>query len=253
MRLTCLSAALLCGLSCVPAQAQSATSPDSAWTVGLGLSFGHSAYRSYNNKVLPLPMIRYEGKSFYMQGVTLGYRLFKTDEDQFSIIASPMGERFLHQDTHDPHLRLLSDRNISGLAGVAWRHHADWGTLQASAQKEFTGHGGGSVFDASYSYTLTEGAVRITPSMGAAYNSSAMNDYYYGISPAESVRSALPAYHPGGGVSPYLGIVATYQLSHAWLMSAGLRYSVLPSSIKNSPMVDASHTQSYFFALSYIF
>ena len=198
-------------------------------------------------------MLRYEGKSFYVRGASVGYRLYNSDEDEFSIVASPLWQRFLHEDTHDPRLRLLPDRDISGSAGLAWRHHADWGTLRASAQKEFTGHGGGSLFDVGYSYPLTQGRLRITPELGAVYATSALNDYYYGVSPAEAASSGLPSYRSEGGTSPYFGIAAGYQVSRSWLASAGLRYSVLPKAIKDSPMVNASHTQNYFFALSYTF
>ena len=198
-------------------------------------------------------MVNYEGKSFYLSGATIGYRLFKTDSDQFSIIASPLGNRFLHDDTDDPHLRRLSDRDISGMAGIAWRHHADWGVVQASAQKEFTGHGGGSAFDLSYTYPMIEGSLTLLPTVGATYNSSALNDYYYGIGASEAFLSGLPVYHAGGGSSPYLGMVATYKLAHSWLTTGGLRYTLLPNAVKDSPMVDADHTVSYFVALSYIF
>jgi MipA family protein len=199
-----------------------------------------------------MPMIRYNGESFYVQGVTVGYRFYKASEDEFSVVASPFGQRFLHGDTRDPQLRLLSDRNISVSMGVAWRHTAKWGTLQASAEKVFTDHGGG-VFDASYSYPFVEGRLRITPAAGVTYLDSGLNNFYYGISPAEAARSGLPAYHAGGGLSPYLGIFASYQLSDSWLTSAGIHYSFLPGAITNSPMVDTKHTQSYFAGLSYVF
>lgn len=253
LRLTCISAALLCGLCWIPAAAQSASVPSVSLSVGLGAYFAASPYRNYTNPALPIPMLRFDGKSFYVHGATAGYRLYKTGEDEFSIVASPLWQRFLPQDTHDPRLQRLSERDISGSAGLAWRHHAAWGVLKASAQKEFTGHGGGSVFDASYGYPLTQGNLRMTPEVGAAYASSALNDYYYGVSPAEAASSGLPGYRPGGGTSPYLGIVASYQVSRSWVASAGLRYSILPKAIKDSPMVDSNHTESYFFALNYLF
>lgn len=253
LRLTILSAASMGAVLCTPAKAQSSAEHSATWALGLGVIWSPSPYRNYNNKAWPLPMVNYDGKSFYIHGISIGYRLFKTDQDEFSIVASPMGNRFLHSDSHDPQMRLLSDRDISGLAGVAWRHHAEWGVLQASAQKEFTGHGGGGVFDASYSYPLIQGSLRLVPTLGVTYNTSALNNYYYGISTAEALRSGLPSYHAGGGTSPYLGITASYQLSRSWMVSASIRYTALPTTIKNSPMVDAGHTQSYLIALSYIF
>ncbi|MFK2857114.1 MipA/OmpV family protein [Dyella humi] len=253
LRLTCLSAALVCTAFCSSARAQSAPPQSPTWTLGIGAFWSPSPYRSYSNKAWPLPMVNYEGKSFYVHGATLGYRLFKTGSDEFSVIASPLGNRFLHDDSNDPRLRRLSDRSISGMAGVAWRHLADWGVVQANAQKEFTGHGGGSAFDLSYSYPIVQGSLTLLPTGGVTYSTSALNDYYYGISASEALRSGLPVYHAGGGSSPYMGIVATYKLSHSWLTTGGLRYTLLPNAVKDSPMVNADHTISYFIALSYIF
>jgi outer membrane protein len=250
MRLTCLSLAMAASL---PAVAQTAYAPRSNSSIGLGALWNPSPYRAYDNKPLPAPMLRYEGESFYVRGASLGYRFSRTQTDELSIVAAPFWQRFLHGDSHDPRLRQLSDRDISGLAGVAWRHQADWGVLQASAQKEFTGHGGGSLLDANYSYTFGQGALRVTPTLGAAYATAALNDYYYGVGLEQAARSGLPRYRPGGGTSPYLGIAAGYQLSRSWVLSGGLRYTVLPKTIKDSPMVAAGHTQSYFFALSRLF
>jgi outer membrane protein len=253
LRLASLPIALACGAFCNAAQAQSAPQKSATWTVGIGAIWSPSPYRSYDNKVWPLPMVNYEGKSFYARGATIGYRLFKTGSDEFSIIASPLGNRFLHDDTSDPRLRRLSDRNISGMAGVAWRHYAKWGLLQANVQKEFTGHGGGTAFDASYSYPITQGSLTLLPTIGATYSSSALNDYYYGIGLKEALRSGLPVYHAGGGSSPYLGVAATYKLSRSWITTGGVRYARVPNAVKDSPMVDADHTVSYFVALSYSF
>jgi MipA family protein len=253
LRFASLSAVLLCTAFCNSARAQSAPQQSPTWTLGLGAVWSPSPYRSYSNKAWPLPMVSYEGKSFYLRGATIGYRLFKTGSDEFSIIASPLGNRFLHDDTDDPRLRRLSDRDISGMAGVAWRHHADWGVVQASAQKEFTGHGGGSAVDLNYTYPIIEGRLTLLPTGGVTYNTSALNDYYYGIGASEALRSGLPVYHAGGGSSPYLGLVATYKLSHSWVTTGGLRYTLVPNAVKDSPMVDADHTISYFAALSYTF
>lgn len=253
IRLASLSIALVSSLACTAARAQSAPKQSPTWTLGIGAIWSPSPYRSYTNKVWPLPMVSYEGKSFYARGTTIGYRLFKTGSDEFSIIVSPLGNRFLHDDTDDPRLRRLSNRDISGMAGVAWRHYASWGVVQANAQKEFTGHGGGSAVDVNYSYPLIQGNLTLLPTGGVTYSTSALNDYYYGIGAREALRSGLPVYHAGGGSSPYFGIVATYKLSHSWQTTGGVRYALVPNAVKDSPMVDADHTISYFVALSHTF
>jgi outer membrane protein len=247
-----LTASLLLALP-LSAQAQSTTGQKPTWTLGLAAAWSPSPYRDYNNKAWPLPLVNYEGKSFYVRGATIGYRLIGPGTDELSVIVSPLGNRFRHDDSDDPRLRRLSDRDISGMAGFAWRHRADWGQVQASAQKEFTGHGGGTALDLNYGYPITQGSLTLTPTLGVNYSNSALNNYYYGVSGKDALRSGLDAYRAGGGSSPYLGINAIYRLSHAWVASAGIRYALLPNAVKDSPMVDASQTRSYFVSLSYAF
>ncbi|HVI54654.1 MAG TPA: MipA/OmpV family protein [Luteibacter sp.] len=235
------------------ASAQSAERPAPGWSLGIGAAWAPSPYRSYDNKALPLPLVNYEGKSFYFRGASAGYKLLSGRADELSILVSPFANRFRHQDTDDARLRRLSNRDISGMAGVAWRHTAEWGVLSASAQKEFTGHGGGTLLDAGYSYPLKKGAVTFVPTVGVARSNGALNDYYYGISGREAARSGLAAYHADGGTAPYVNLMATYRLSPSWVTSGGMRYTILPDAVKDSPMVDTDHTRSFFVSLSHVF
>lgn len=253
LRLATVFTALTAAGLCVPASAQSSTSEKPRWNVGISAVLSPSPYRNYDNKAWPLPVVNYEGRSFYFRGASIGYRLLNSRADEFSVLVSPMGNRFRHDDSRDPQLRRLSDRDVSGMAGLAWRHRAAWGIVQARVQKEFTGHGSGSMLDLNYSYPIVKGHLSLVPVLGTSYSNSALNDYYYGISAREAFRSGLPAYHAGGGSSPYFGIIASYKLSRTWLAAGGARYTRLPHAVTDSPMVDADHTVSYFASLSYVF
>lgn len=240
------------GLSAT-ASAQSADERAPGWTLGVGAAWAPSPYRSYDNKALPLPLVNYEGKSFYFRGTSAGYKLLSTQTDELSILVSPFANRFRHQDTNNAQLKQLSNRDISGMAGVAWRHKAEWGVVSASAQKEFTGHGGGTLLDAGYSYPLKKGAVTFIPTVGVTRSNGALNDYYYGVSGREALRSGLAAYHADGGTAPYVNLMAVYRLSPSWITSGGMRYTILPDAVKDSPMVNADHTRSFFISLSHVF
>jgi outer membrane protein len=253
-RLLCASAVLagLCLAGAAHAQSAGGERPP-AWSLGIAATWSPSPYRSYDNKAWPLPLVNYEGKSFYFRGVSFGYRLLTTPGSELSLVASPLGQRFRHDDTDDARLRRLSDRDISGLAGLAWQYRADWGVLHAGAQKEFTGHGGGTQLDASYGYPIRQGALTLLPTVGMQHRNSALNDYYYGIGAKQAARSGLPAYHAGGGNQPYLDLSAVYRLSPRWSVTGGLRYTRLPDSVKDSPMTDADATRAYFLGVSHSF
>jgi MipA family protein len=224
------------------------------FSLGLGVAWSPSPYRDYDNKAWPLPMASYEGKTFFLRGPSFGARLFQGRSNELSVVLSPIGNRFRAEDTHNAQLRRLEDRDLSAQLGLQWLTHGDWGNLTLSAQREVTGHGGGHVFDANYSYTMPFGrSVVIIPMVGAAYTNRKLNDYYYGISRKEALRSGLPTYRSDSATAPYVGASAIVRLGERWSAIASFRYSRLPDAVSDSPMVDADATLAYSAALMYRF
>ncbi|WP_413623807.1 MipA/OmpV family protein [Luteibacter sp. Lutesp34] len=243
-----LAAALLAPSAALAAQ------PTPKLSLGVGFAWSPSPYRSYDNKAWPIPVASYEGQRFFVRGVGVGMRLWRDDRNELSLMVSPIGNRFRHEDTDDTRLRRLSDRDVSGQLGVQWRSSGTWGVVQVAAQKEVTGHGGGHAFDANYGYPLPFAhSLVLTPMVGATYTSAALNDYYYGVTEKEALRSGLPSYRAGSGTAPYAGVTATARLGTRWNLLATLRLSRLPDAVKGSPMVEGSSTRSYLVALSYTF
>ena len=50
-----------------------------------------------------------------------------------------------------------------------------------------------------------------------------------------------------------MNLMANYRLSPSWVTSVGMRYTLLPDAVKDSPMVNADHTRSFFASLSHVF
>ncbi|MGA7436614.1 MAG: MipA/OmpV family protein [Luteibacter sp.] len=223
-------------------------------SLGMGVAWVPSPYRAYDNKALPLPMASYEGQRFFLRGPSFGARLWNSSSSELAVALSPIGNRFQHKDSRDPQLKQLNNRDISAQIGLQWQTRGTWGRLALAAQKEVTGHGGGHAFDANYSYAMPFGkAVVITPMVGVAYTSSALNDYYYGITAKEAQRSGLPEYRSGSSTAPYAGASAMIRLGSRWSAVGNIRYSRLADAITDSPMVRGSTTVGYSVALLYTF
>lgn len=241
-------------LVAVPAAQAGDTAPAPKRTsVGVAVVALKSPYAGYDTDTIPAPLISYEGRSFYFRGGAVGYRLVNQGGTELSATLSPYMMRFKHRDTDNPQLRLLSNRSLSGMAGLAWRHSADWGVVQASAEAEVTGHGGGVAADARYSYPLPVGKVRLIPGVGVNYASSKLNDYYFGVSQAEALRSGLARYEAGSGASPYMDVTVVMPLGTHWTGTASLRRSRLSDAVRDSPMTRGDHMDSAAVSLSYGF
>ncbi|MEG2803238.1 MipA/OmpV family protein [Stenotrophomonas sp.] len=212
-----------------------------------------SPYAGYKTDTLGAPIISYEGQRFHLRGGSLGFKLLDNPTTEVSLLASPYMMRFKRKDSDDLQMRQLSNRGFSAMAGVAVRHSASWGLVQANVQAEVSGHGGGLAADAKYAYPLPVGKVTLVPAVGANYAGRALNDYYFGVRSAEAQRSGLARYRAGGGVSPYLEATAVLPLGPHWTATASLRRARLSDAIKDSPMTRGDHMDSAALSLSYGF
>jgi len=222
-------------------------------SLGVAVVALKSPYAGYGTDTVAAPIISYEGRRFHLRGGSIGYKVFDTEQTEVSLMASPYMMRFKRKDSDDLQLRQLSNRGFSAMAGVALRHNASWGLVQANVQAEVSGHGGGIAADAKYAYPLPTGRVTLMPGIGVNYAGSALNDYYFGISDAEARRSGLARYGAGSGVSPYIDLTAVMPLGTHWTATASLRRSVLSDAIKDSPMTRGDHMDAAALSLSYGF
>lgn len=71
----------------------------------------------------------------------------------------------------------------------------------------------------------------------ARYDSGKTLNYFYGIAEAE-VSDKFSVYKAGSGVTFGAEIGFTYPLATDWVLESSLKFTVLPNSVHNSPMID---------------
>lgn len=221
------------------------------WGIGIAAAVSDLPYRDYKTDVIPFPALSYEGRRIYVRAATLGFRVLGTRASGLSLTVAPLGMRFRASDSDDPRLRRLTDRDLSAMAGVAWRYSRDWGVLQASFQKEFSGHGGGKMSEASYAFPLHHSDLILTPRVGITRTSAALNNYYFGVGASDSSRSGLAHYDAKGGNTTWLEMTAVKKLGHHWVVAGGMRYSRLSDEVSHSPMTDKDSAKSFFVSTTY--
>ncbi|MGY3041135.1 outer membrane protein [Rhodanobacter sp. TND4EL1] len=241
---------LLAAVAPVAAQ-ERAQDTETHWGIGMAAAVNGLPYRNYKTDVIPLPALSYEGKRIYLRAATVGFRVLGSRTSGLSLTLAPLGMRFRARDSDDARLRRLDDRDLSALAGVAWRYTQDWGVVQASFQKEITGHGGGTISEASYAFPLYKSDLILTPRVGITRTSGALNNYYFGVNAVDSLRSGLARYDARGGNTPWLEMTAVQRLGRHWVVAGGMRYSRLSDEVSNSPMTDKSSAKSFFVSTTY--
>lgn len=81
--------------------------------------------------------------------------------------------------------------------------------------------------------------------VGVTWASEKFNEYYYGITAAESARSGLAANTPDSSTTGYVRLFADYTFNDhlcVWLEGS---WQPLASEVKDSPMVERSNRMGF--------
>ncbi|HDS9361369.1 TPA: MipA/OmpV family protein [Enterobacter cancerogenus] len=208
------------------------------FSLGAGAVFNESPYKGYNKNTTAVPLISYEGDSFYIRQTTGGWILWKDGKNEISLTASWMPLHFDPDDNDDARMKQLDERKASAFLGGAYYRHERWGSLKVAASGDVMDESGGIVGEVSFFHPVRMERLTLIPSAGVFYSDASYNDYYYGVSGSESRRSGLNQYSAGDSWSPYVGLAAKYQLTQSLFLTASAVYNVLPDDVKNSPMID---------------
>lgn len=226
---------------------------DNSWSLGASAGFELFPYKGVNNKVLPFPMVGYEGDNFFIRGLGAGAYLWNDKENQLAVnlFYSPLQFRPNKSDDHQ--IKQLDKRRSTMMGGLSYKHVADWGTIRTSFSADMLNNSNGLYADTAYLYPIQLNNLRLTPGIGAGWYSSNFNDYYYSISSNESRRSGLNHYNAGSSWAPYVELTANYKIDDSWSAFASGRCVRLDSEVKDSPMVDQSYSAIIATGITYSF
>lgn len=222
-------------------------------TLGASVIYSQSPYKSGQDRYYPVPVINYEGDSFYVRSLQAGYYLWKDKQDQLSLTVLGSPQSYDPKDADDSDMKALNKRRMTLMAGASYRHSADWGIVRTTLVGDVLDNSNGLIWDLTYLYRFEFGQFSLTPGIGALWNSSNQNDYYYGISSSESRRSGLDRYDADDSWTPYLELSGGWKISDRWSAMLAGRYLRLGDEIKDSPMVDKSSQVLLWSGVSYTF
>lgn len=235
-----------------------APQPGPRWSLGIGTAVSTKVYAGEDTRVIPFPLLSYQGERVYWRGIgggvhlarsgaftldaTLSARMSGIERDDFG--QAELAERGLDR-------ALLEDRDDAfdiGLAGT-WRGRL--GQFELGVKHDVTGASKGFEANARYGYPFQWGRTRIVPNIGVAHFSDKLANYYYGTLDAEVARGVVD-YKPGSVTVPRVGIDVVHPFAGRWAFIGNVSYNHLPSKITDSPLVkkDADGAVSAFIGVS---
>ena len=229
-------------------------------TVGLGFGYrlGDSPYRDIDDLSSVendfggdlVPLYLYEGKHLFAHGTSAGLHLFRGSAFSLDAVARYRFDR-LETDA-SPYYAGMADREQTVDGGFSVTLEQPWGSLTATAVTDLLSRHDGEAYDLTYRYTFGIGRLTLSPFAGYVHQSGKLNDYYYGVTPAES-RPDRPAYEAGGDGFWQAGLNTSYRLTRGWDLYANVAFEQVPDAVRASPLVDEENLLSAFIGASYSF
>lgn len=224
------------------------------WGIGVAVAINDSEFAGEGTRVIPLPLVSYNGDRFFFRGLSAGWRIVDNDNFELSVLGKfrmdgfsvdDLGRRELARNGID--YRLIEDRDKAFDVGLGMKWSGKAGELEAKLLADATDTSGGHEFSVEYGYPFQVGQGSLTPNAGVTWMSDDMTNYYYGTLDKEVARGVVD-YKPGAAAIPHVGVGYFRPLGEKWSIMGSAKYSLLPDEIKDSPFVepDTDGTASLF-------
>ena len=257
-------------LSAVPAFAQdSQPLPDANdrsdyWQVAGGVGYTPDYEGSNDYRIIPAVALRarYRGLDISTNATYL-YVDVIPPRGNTDILLGPIAGVRLNRTgkIKDDVVKLLDDRKtaieLGGFIGVAFKgltNPYDSLSFRLDVVNDFGNAHGSTVVTPNISFsTPLSRAFFVSASLSADWVGSDYADYYFSISPEDSIDSGLPVFEAHGGrKNMKLGLLGNYALSgdltKGWSLFGTGSYSKLRRDFKRSPIVDERGSASQWFA-----
>lgn len=210
-------------------------------------------YKGVKHDTVAYPFINYDSQRFYIEGDEAGIYFLKTEEQELSLGAGYHWQGLKPSDSTDHQIKLLDKRKESVMLNLDYTYITSYGGLSIELDVDLLRRNKGTTIDLGYIAQFDVGKVTLAPNIGAIWYSKHYNNYYYGISENESVRSGLPRYTSKSGINPYVELNVIYKVTDKWEALLSTRYEHMSHQVKKSPMVKSNGNKLVKFGVLYQF
>jgi MipA family protein len=211
---------------------------------GVGVALLPKTSGSDEFRTIALPIINGNyGDKFYINALQAGVWLLDSDDKRLRFGFATQA-RF-GWDANDGRLtRGMKDRDFTFDFGPAVRWQTDYGTLNAQWNFDIGGASNGQNIELQYIKSLIRGnEFKLNGSVGATWNNSNFNDYYFGVG-ANETSPNRPAYSAGAGTEYKIGVNGSYAVGNDSYLLFGTFLTRLSDAQANSPIVE-TRTQPF--------
>lgn len=219
--------------------------------LGLYVSNESAIYEGTERETDVYPYILYDNGDFYVQGKSLGYRIYKGDFRVAAQMDIDIGEGYDPEDSD--YLSDMDELDLPVSLGVVIEKELSLAEIEFSVLADVAGaHKGvtasfgiGHEFDLTDDWTLEIG-------VESTWHDASYNDYYFGVA-EKFARADRPAYEADAGVDVGLEVELRGRLWGNWYMLSELEYLSFSSEMKDSPLTSKDNQTSIAIGIGYAF
>lgn len=241
----------------------------SRWRIGAALGYGMRSNPLVQSDDIPIVVdidIAWFGDHFFFDNGDLGLTIADNHLVTASIVARVNSDRVFFGKTDTKFVTFdlagqplasafeltIPDRDYAIEMGFELLADGEWGHLQLAAHHDVSGTHDGYEIDFDYGIGFRNQRWYLEPSFGVTYKSEAMNDYYWGVNPAES-NDALPVYTAKSGLNSHARLLFSYQINQDWAFTLAGEFERLNDEAAASPIVSDQNVLGYFAGFGYRF
>ncbi|HWJ94226.1 MAG TPA: MipA/OmpV family protein, partial [Telluria sp.] len=182
-----------------------------------------------------VPLYMYEGSDVFLRATRVGVKLNQRPDHRVELFLDYRYEG--HPADHQPDiLSGMARRNAAMQAGAAYRARSQFGNVDLEVMHDANNTSHGTEWRLGYNIDIEAGRWHFRPSWAVSRRNSALNNYYYGVRPAEATPWR-PAYNAGAGTDWTWALYGYYELTARWRLLGGFGVTYLDQTVRASPLV----------------
>lgn len=227
------------------------------FSLGIYNSLSITPYRTKNVKRIDYsvyPLVNYDNDIVYIDGNEAGYYLLNDDDNELKLSAYYDNSSYDSSDGRSKMLRRLNDRHSTVLAGMSYQRTTPIGAIHTQLSADILNNSKGVVGNLAYIYMWQKQGLTLVPELGIDWENAQQHRYYYGVTEKEARRTeGAKIYRPTSGITPYISFTTDYAFTKNWESYINTRIDILPTTIRNSPMVNKHAIYTFAFGIKYNF
>lgn len=225
-------------------------------SAGLGFVTSQKIYRDSAPTTTPIPVINYSSDTFFIEGATAGYYLYKQDQLAAAAMIQADLSAFDPTKASTAALKKLDKRKAGAVAGLQLSYAlSPSDNLIASVARDVSGRHKAWIPELGWQhfFGFSDQTTQYFSHVALKFNPAKYNDYYYGVSQAEQRRSGIASYTPGGKAELSASLGVNHAITPKVSLTAIASVRNIGKGLADSPLVQRSTALSGLLGLSYKF